>query len=81
MNQKPKFDGLETTISLTFSCSPLSPSTSLLWSEINKSSKFVIKLSNSINYIELDIQNIGAQRTANPIIYYVWEIYLRGSLE
>ena len=40
----------------------------LLGSEVDKPSKILIKTSNAVEYIELDIQDIEAPRTDDPII-------------
>ena len=40
----------------------------LLGPEIDKPSKILIKISNAAEYIELDIQNIEAERIDDPII-------------
>ena len=40
----------------------------MMGSKVDKSSKILIKTSNVVEYIELDVQNIEAPRTDDPII-------------
>ena len=44
---------------------------SLLGSKVDKPSEISIKISNSVEYIESDIQNIEAPRIDDPIINYL----------
>ena len=40
----------------------------MLCSKVDQPSEILIKISNVVEYLELDIQNIEAPRTDNPII-------------
>ena len=46
--------------------------------EVVKYSKILIKTSNAMEYIELDIQNIEAPKTYDSIILYIKENILIG---
>ena len=53
----------------------------VLGSEVNKPSEFFVKMTNIIEYIESDIQNIEVLRTDDPPSSMYEKIYLKGSLE
>ena len=46
---------------------------SLFGSDVDKPSKILIKTSNAVEYIELDIQNAKSLWKNDPINWFVWD--------